>query len=87
MTPAVRDPRAARGIVSVMARRLTEAAALKQLKTVGDKLAGKVSGAQRLELLRRQAELGDQRDAAVDRIRQGDGAQAADDARRDRRSG
>jgi hypothetical protein len=70
-----------------MARRLTEAAALKQLKTVGDKLAGKVSGAQRLELLRRQAELGDQRDAAVDRTRQGDGAQAADDARRDRRSG
>ena len=48
-----------------MARRLTEAAALKQLKTVGDKLAGKVTGKQRLELLRRQAELGDQRDAAA----------------------
>lgn len=70
-----------------MARRLTEAAALKQLKTVSNKLAGKVSGAQRLELLRRQAELGDQRDAAVDRTRQGDSAQAADDARRGRRSG
>jgi hypothetical protein len=70
-----------------MARRLTEAAALKQLKTVGDKLAGKVTGKQRLELLRRQAELGDQRDAAVDRTRQGDAAQASDDARRDRRGG
>ena len=52
-----------------MARRLTEAAALKQLKTVGDKLAGKLTGKQRLELLRRQAELGDQRDAAADRAR------------------
>ncbi len=43
----------------------TDAAVLKQLKTVGDKIAGKVTGPQRLALLRRQAELGDQRDAAA----------------------
>jgi len=42
---------------------------LKQLKTVGDKIAGKVSGPQRLALLRRQAELGDQRDAAAEKGR------------------
>lgn len=62
-----------------MARRpLTEAAVLKQLKTVGEKLAGKASGKQRLALLRRQAELGDQRDAAADETRRRETA-AADD--------
>ena len=50
-------------------RPLTDAAVLKQLKAVGDKLAGKASGKQRLALLRRQAELGDQRDAAADKAR------------------
>jgi hypothetical protein len=50
-------------------RPLTEAAVLKQLKTVGEKIAGKVSGEKRLALLRRQAELGDQRDAAADKAR------------------
>jgi hypothetical protein len=48
---------------------LSEAAVLRQLKTVGEKLAGKASGKQRLALLRRQAQLGDQRDAAADRAR------------------
>jgi hypothetical protein len=53
-----------------MARRpITDAAVLKQLKTVGEKLAGKASGKERLALLRRQAELGDQRDAAVEKAR------------------
>ncbi|MEA2287695.1 MAG: hypothetical protein QOJ21_3738 [Solirubrobacteraceae bacterium] len=53
-----------------MARRpITDAAVLKQLKTVGEKLAGKVSGKERLALLRRQAELGDQRDAAAEKAR------------------
>ncbi|MEA2321208.1 MAG: hypothetical protein QOD81_1058 [Solirubrobacteraceae bacterium] len=53
-----------------MARRpLTEAAALKQLKTVGGKLAAGASGKKRLALLRRQADLGDQRDAAADKAR------------------
>jgi hypothetical protein len=66
-----------------MARRpLTEAAVLKQLKTVGEKLAGKVSGKQRLALLRRQAELGDLRDAAADEARMRDAA-AADGSARD----
>jgi hypothetical protein len=50
-------------------RPLTEAAVLKQLKTVGEKIAGKVSGKERLALLRRQAQLGDQRDDAADRAR------------------
>lgn len=51
-----------------MARRpLTAAAIRKQLKTVDEKLAGTATGKQRLALLRRQAELGDQRDAAVDK--------------------
>jgi hypothetical protein len=50
-------------------RPLTEAAVLKQLKTVGEKIAGKATGKKRLELLRRQAELGDQRDAAADKKR------------------
>ena len=53
-----------------MARRpLTEAAVLKQLKTVDEKLAGAATGKRRLALLRRQAELGDQRDAAADKAR------------------
>ena len=69
-----------------MARRpLTEAAILKQLKTVGEKLAGKASGKQRLMLLRRQAELGDQRDAAADEARKREVADAADASARDRR--
>jgi hypothetical protein len=50
-------------------RPLTDAAVLKQLKIVGEKIAGKATGKQRLELLRRQAELGDQRDAAADKAR------------------
>ncbi len=62
-----------------MARRpLSEAAVLKQLKTVGEKLAGKASGKQRLALLRRQAELGDRRDAAADEARRREAAGAAD---------
>ena len=69
-----------------MARRpLTEAAVLKQLKTVGEKLAGKASGEQRLALLRRQAELGDQRDAAADAARKREAAEAADASARDPR--
>lgn len=50
-------------------RPLTDAAVLKQLKTVGEKIAGTVSGKERLALLRRQAQLGDQRDAAADKAR------------------
>ncbi|MDX6722772.1 MAG: hypothetical protein QOD73_1176 [Solirubrobacteraceae bacterium] len=50
-------------------RPLTDAAVLKQLKTIGEKLAGKVSGKERLALLRRQAELGDRRDDAADKAR------------------
>ncbi len=64
-------------------RPLTEAAVLKQLKTVGDKLAGKAGGSQRLALLRRQAELGDRRDAAADAARRAQAAEAADAAPRD----
>jgi hypothetical protein len=67
-----------------MARRpLTEAAVLKQLKTVGEKLARTASGKQRLALLRRQAELGDQRDAAADDARKREAAEAADASARD----
>jgi hypothetical protein len=50
-------------------RPLTEAAVLKQLKTVGEKIGGTVSGKERLALLRRQADLGDQRDDAADKAR------------------
>jgi hypothetical protein len=58
------------GILWEMAPRpLTEAALLKQLKTVGEKIAGTVSGEKRLALLRRQADLGDQRDEAADKRR------------------
>jgi hypothetical protein len=43
---------------------------IKELATVADKLAaGKVSGEKRLELLRRQAQLGDLRDALAERSR------------------
>ncbi len=66
-----------------MARPLTEAAVLKQLKTVGEKLAGKANGKQRLALLRRQAELGDRRDAAADAARRAQAAEAADASTRD----
>ncbi|MDQ3741268.1 MAG: hypothetical protein M3389_10040 [Actinomycetota bacterium] len=67
-----------------MARRpLTEAAVLKQLKTVGEKLAGKASGKQRLALLRRQAELGDQRDAAADETRRREAAEGPGGSARD----
>lgn len=52
-----------------MAKPPTEAAVLKQLKSVGDKIASKASGKQRLALLRKQAELGDQRDAAEEKAR------------------
>lgn len=54
-----------------MARPLTDAAVLKQLKSVGEKIAAKNSGKQRLALLRKQAELGDQRDAAELKARRG----------------
>jgi hypothetical protein len=47
-----------------MPRKLTDAAALKQLKVLSEKIATKSSGKQRLDMLRRQAELGDQRDIA-----------------------
>ena len=50
-------------------RPLTEAAVLKQLKTVREKLAGTVSGEKRLALLRRHADLGDRRDEAADKAR------------------
>ncbi len=51
-------------------RPLTDAAVLKQLKAVGQKLARQRDGEKRLVLLRRQAELGDQRDTAADKARQ-----------------
>jgi hypothetical protein len=66
-----------------MARRpLTEAAVLKQLKSAGDKLAGKASGKQRLALLRRQAQLGDLRDTVADEARKGEVARTADSSTR-----
>ena len=53
-----------------MARLLTKSAVLKELVGVTDRLAtGKVTSQQRLVLLRRQAELGDLRDALIDRAR------------------
>ena len=68
-----------------MARRpLTEAAVLMQLKSVSDKLAGKAGGRQRLALLRRQAELADQRDAAAENARNAEVAAAADSSARGR---
>lgn len=50
-------------------RPLTDAALKKQLKSVGEKLAEKASGKQRLALLRKQADLGDQRDARAEQAR------------------
>lgn len=55
-----------------MPRPLTDAAALKQLKALSEKLANKAAGKQRLAMLRRQAELGDQRDAAEKQARRAD---------------
>jgi hypothetical protein len=53
-----------------MPRALTPSVVLKELQVVADKLAaGKITGEQRLALLRRQAELGDLRDAMADRAR------------------
>jgi hypothetical protein len=53
-----------------MARVLTQSMVLKELVGVADRLAaGRILGDQRLALLRRQAELGDLRDALADRAR------------------
>ncbi|MCW3008035.1 MAG: hypothetical protein JWP17_2661 [Solirubrobacterales bacterium] len=53
-----------------MRRNLTNAAVLKQLATVSEQLAaGKVTGEKRMDLLRRQAQLGDLRDAIAERAR------------------
>lgn len=53
-----------------MSLSLTRTAVLKELAGVGDKLAAKkLTQQQRLALLRRQAELGDLRDALADRAR------------------
>jgi hypothetical protein len=53
-----------------MPRALTASVVLKELQRVADKLAaGEITGEQRLALLRRQAELGDLRDAMADRAR------------------
>ena len=49
-----------------MTQRRTDAKLKKQLDTVEQQLAtGKAKGDRRLDLLRKQAELGDERDAAV----------------------
>ena len=47
----------------------TNASVLKQIKRVGEQIATKAAGKQRLALLRRQAELGDQRDEAAKQAR------------------
>lgn len=53
-----------------MARVLTQSMILTELAKVADRLAERgLSGAPRLALLRRQAELGDLRDALADRAR------------------
>ena len=53
-----------------MSLSLTRNAVLKELAGVGDKLAAKkLTKQQRLVLLRRQAQLGDLRDALADRAR------------------
>jgi hypothetical protein len=53
-----------------MSLSLTRNAVLKELAGVGDKLAAKaLTQPQRLALLRRQAELGDLRDALAERAR------------------
>ena len=64
----------ARGLVEdyigCMTLSLTHAVVLKELAGVGDKLAEKrLTPPQRLALLRRQAELGDLRDALAERAR------------------
>ena len=64
-------------------RPLTDAAVLKQLKSVGEKIATLGKSKQRLDLLRRQAALGDQRDEAATKARRAEDpsvAQPADDA-------
>lgn len=49
-----------------MTQRRTDATIRKQLDTVEQQLAaGKAKGDRRLDLLRKQAQLGDERDAAV----------------------
>ncbi len=53
-----------------MTRVLTRTMVLKELDGVANRLAAeKITGKQRLELLRRQAQLGDLRDALADRAR------------------
>jgi len=52
-----------------MALPLTDAAAMKRLKAVNARIAVMPSGKARLALLRRQATLGDQRDAAAEKRR------------------
>ena len=52
-----------------MAQPLTDAAALRQLKAISEKIARMAAGKERLALLRRQAALGDQRDAAAEKVR------------------
>jgi hypothetical protein len=58
------------GYIGCMRLSLTHAVVLKELAGVSDKLAGKgLTAPQRLALLRRQAELGDLRDAMAERAR------------------
>lgn len=53
-----------------MPQRRTDESVAKQLKTVSEQLAGgKPKGDRRLALLRRQAQLGDERDAAIEKAR------------------
>jgi hypothetical protein len=53
-----------------MRRTLTQSAVMKELETVAEQLAAvKTSRLKRLELLRRQAQLGDLRDAVAERAR------------------
>jgi cell division protein FtsB len=58
------------GYSGSMGRSLTRNAVLKELAVVGDKLAARaLNKEKRLALLRRQAELGDLRDALAERAR------------------
>jgi hypothetical protein len=58
------------GYSGCMGRSLTRNAVLKELDVVGDKLAARaLTREKRLTLLRRQAELGDLRDALAERAR------------------
>lgn len=51
-------------------QRQNDAAIKKQLKTVADQLSGvRSKGSKRLALLRKQAQLGDERDASAERER------------------